>query len=104
MNDGYKIIFSTEALHDLKEAKYWYEEQQQGLGKRLVNDVKRVVNKISKNPYFASVRFENIRTPFCKTFPYSIHYEIDEVENLCRIVSIFHHSRKPYWLKDLDDN
>jgi Txe/YoeB family toxin of Txe-Axe toxin-antitoxin module len=103
MKDEYKIVFSAEALLDLKEAKFWYEHQNKGLGKKLVNDVKMLINKISANPYFASVRFENIRTPFCKIFPYSVHYEIDEAEKLCRTISIFHHSRRPYW-KDLNMN
>ena len=100
MKDDYKIIFSAEAMMDLKDAEFWYETQQKGLGKRLVADVKSVVNKISNNPHFASIRFENIRTPFCKIFPYSIHYEIDEAEKLIRIISIFHHSRRPYWIQD----
>jgi hypothetical protein len=46
------------------------------------------------------VKFEKIRTTACKKFPYSLHYEIDEENNLVRIVSIFHFSRKPYWLED----
>lgn len=96
----YKIIFSSAALIDLKEAKEWYDVQQKGLGKRLMNDVKDIATIIKHNPYHASLKFENIRTSACKIFPCSLHYEIDEENNLVRIVSIFHFSRRPYWLKD----
>ena len=69
----YKILFSLAALTDLKEAKHWYNNQQRGLGKRLVNDVKEATEAIKLNPYHSSIKFENIRTSACKTFPYSLH-------------------------------
>ena len=96
----YKLLFFPKALSDLEEARSWYNLhlQQKGLGKRLITDVKSVISSIKQNPYFASVKFENLRTAACKTFPYAIHYEIDEVNNIISIVSIFHFSRRPYWL------
>ncbi len=96
----YKILFSSAALSDLKEGKRWYNTQQKGLGERLMKDLKETTESIKLNPYHASVKFGNIRTVACKIFPYSLHYEIDEENNIVRIVSIFHFSRKPYWLKD----
>jgi hypothetical protein len=66
---NYKIIFSKGALKDLEEAKSWYNTQQKGLGKRLILDVKNTTGIIKRNPYFASVKFENIRTAACKIFP-----------------------------------
>lgn len=96
----YKLLFSIKALYDLEEASSWYNLQQRGLGKRLTGDVKNAIASIKQNPYLAPVKFENIRTVAFKTFPYAIHYEIDEVNTTIRIVSIFHFSRRPYWLDD----
>ncbi|MEP6512421.1 MAG: hypothetical protein ABJA79_01035 [Parafilimonas sp.] len=70
------------------------------MGKRLINDVKETTSAIARNPHYASVKFENIRTASCKIFPYSLHFEMDEENGLVRVVSIFHFSRKPYWVKD----
>ena len=98
MKNSYSIVFSPLALLDLKEAKQWYNVQQKGLGNRLVEDVKAIIESIKRNPEFASIKFENVRTAACKSFPYSIHYEIDKMDQLVRIVAIFHFSRKPYWL------
>jgi plasmid stabilization system protein ParE len=95
----YKIIFSKDALADIKEAKEWYNQQQKGLGKRLVADVKTVVNDIKLNPFYASIKYQNIRTASCKTFPYAVHYELNESLKLIYIVAIFHFSRKPFWLE-----
>ena len=98
MKSNYKIIFSASALQDINEAKQWYNTQQKGLGNRLVQDVKIVIEAIKRNPEFASIKFESIRTASCKIFPYSVHYELDENNQLIRVISIFHFSRKPYWL------
>ena len=95
---SYKIVYSPEALIDLQEACSWYNLQQKDLGKRLISDVRKTVASIKQNPHFASIKFSNIRTAACTSFPYSIHYEIDESESLVRIISIFHFSRRPYWI------
>ncbi len=70
----YKVLFSSAALNDLKDAKAWYNSQQRGLGKRLIKDVKETTSAIALNPHYASIKFENIRTASCKIFPYSLHF------------------------------
>jgi hypothetical protein len=97
MNKNYRLLFSPKALADIEEGRIWYNLQQKGLGNRLIAEVKNVITSIKRNPYFASVKFENIRTAACKTFPYAVHYEIDENQNTVRILSIFHFNRRPYW-------
>lgn len=98
--NAYEVTFSRRALQDLNEARSWYNLQQRGLGKRMIADVKTIVASIKQNPCFASIKFDNIRTAARHTFPYSIHYEIDEANNLIRIVSVFHFNRRPYWLNE----
>lgn len=94
-----KVSFSYGALNDLKEARKWYNLQQKGLGKRLTEDVKKTTLSIERNPYYASVKYDNIRTASCNKFPYALHYEIDEENSLVRIVAVFHFSRNPFWLE-----
>lgn len=99
---SYTIVYSAEALRDVKEATAWYNAQQNGLGKRFKEEIKSLIAAILQNPFLTSVKYETIRTVACKIFPYSIHYEVDEVESIIRIISIFHFSRKPRWLSDDD--
>ncbi len=49
----------------------WYNFTTKGLGKRLIADVKNVIASIKQKPYFAFVKFDNIRTAACKTFPHA---------------------------------
>jgi hypothetical protein len=43
-----KIVFSSAALADIKEAAAWYNAQQKGLGKRLKEDIKLVLSYLIK--------------------------------------------------------
>ena len=97
----YKVVFSKKSLLETDEARRWYNKQQHGLGKKFVTDVRDVIKDIKANPFFASAKFETIRTAACKIFPYTVHYEIDEKDNFVRIVSVFHISRRPYWMEDI---
>ncbi len=96
----YKIIFSSAALTDIKEAASWYNSQQKSLGKRFKQEVKTAISYILSNPFHASIKYETIRTVACRIFPYSIHYEVNEAESIIRVISIFHFSRKPNWLTE----
>ena len=97
---SYKIIFLSDSLTDLKEANKWYNKQQAGLGKRLVADVRLSVSIIRQNPFIGSVKYMNIRTVTCSTFPYNIHYSIDALKGIVIITSIFHLHRNPFWDKE----
>lgn len=99
-NKSYRIVYSHIAKQEIKEAAEWYNKQQKGLGKYLTDDITILQNKIRNNPFFASVEYDVIRSSSCKRFPYSIHYYIDEKRNRIVVLSFFHFSKKPYWLKE----
>lgn len=96
----FKIIFSPEALVDLKEAKKWYNLQQKGLGEKLVEDVRNATAATKKNPYHASEKYNFVRMASCKIFPYALHYVIDVEQLLVRVTAVFHFSRKPFWMEE----
>ena len=91
----YKIVFSDIALTDIKHAKAWYNLQQKGLGKRLAADIKQTSSSIELNPFFASIKYNDVRTALCKKFPYALHYKIYQEQNLVFVTSVFHTSREP---------
>lgn len=97
---SYSIVYSHNAVQEIKEAKEWYNNQGKGLVKNLSNDIKNLQTSIKNNPFFASFEYNEIRSSSCKHFPYKMHYYIDEKRYLVVILSFFHHSREPYWLKE----
>jgi plasmid stabilization system protein ParE len=97
INLKFKIIYSALSKVELQEAVLWYNKQKKYSGKKLKADVKNTVGKIIQNPNFTSVKYDTTHVAALRTFPYTIHYEIDFDNKLIRIISIFHTSRKPKW-------
>lgn len=57
----YQVIFSPLALNDIEQAVGYYNEQQHGVGKRFAVQIQVTLNAIKKNPFFASVRYDDVR-------------------------------------------
>ena len=88
-----KIFLTTEAKLDIKEASYWYEEKEKGLGRRFTTVIREEIAFISKNPESIALRYKEIHTCVVSVFPYMIHYYIDN--NRLVIVGILHTSLSP---------
>lgn len=73
----YTAIFSDKALMELDNAVDWYDLQSFGLGEKFLNAIEKVLVSIERNPYFASIQYDEVRVAYCKKFPYGIHYEIN---------------------------
>ncbi len=91
----YTLVYFDETLQDVKEARQWYKQQQDGLEKRFSKSVKSALTKIRKAPEINSIRFKQIRFQHLETFPYVIHYYVDEEINLIVITAIIHKARHP---------
>jgi len=95
----FEILIEPEAIEDIQKGIDWYNEQQIGLGKKFYTDVKSTLKKLTSNPFF-QIRYDNVRCLPLKTFPFMIHFTINEKENLVMIHAIFNTSRDPsIWTK-----
>jgi plasmid stabilization system protein ParE len=91
----YKLIYFDEARLDVREAKAWYKKQKEGLEKRFAQAIKSAIKHLAKMPTANAVRYKNIRIAHPKTFPYAIHYYIDDAASCIAIVAIAHSARHP---------
>jgi plasmid stabilization system protein ParE len=80
---------------DVEKAKRWYYDQNPDtdLEERFADSIKEVIRKLHKNPYRYNLRFENIRVAHPKTFPYGVHFFIDEDKKQITIIGIFHNKQ-----------
>jgi plasmid stabilization system protein ParE len=90
-----KKVISAFAKADLSDVSKWYENQQKGLGKRFLNEMKDAFDIICKNPVGFPIRYDNYRIYYTKIFPYGIHYQYIDINNEIRIKAIFHTARNP---------
>ena len=94
---NFAVIFSPIAIDDAEQAVDYYEEKQAGLGKRFAGQLKNTLNSIKRNPFFASVRYDDIRCAAVKKFPYLVHYHINEKELIVTIVAVYSTYKEPLW-------
>ena len=92
---------NAEAEEEIRAAIVWYENERQGLGRELWDEVKATVDLISQYPEIGSVvnrakvRGTARRVPL-RRFPYFVVYRerLDYIE----LVALAHTSRRPgYW-------
>lgn len=91
----YKSIILSLAIQDIKEAAIWYNSKQKDLGKKFTQKIRLKVDLICKHPRAFTIRYENTRTAILDTFPYMIHYTIDESQKTIIISAVFHTSLNP---------
>lgn len=93
----YEIIFSPYALEDLDTACDYYRQINQELEKKFLLVLDSKIKEIHTNPFFATIKFDEIRCASLKKFPYSIFYSIDTSTETVIINTIFFAKQKPFW-------
>ncbi len=90
------VIFSPVAIDEVEQTIDYYEERQSGLGKRFAAQLQLTLNAIKRNPFFASVLYDNIRCAGIKKFPYLVHYNIDDDE-LVTVIAVYSTYKESLW-------
>ncbi|MGJ3235692.1 type II toxin-antitoxin system RelE/ParE family toxin [Marivirga sp.] len=75
---NYALIVRPEAELDILESSQWYEEKQENLGLRFLDEVEDKIRLITQNPLHYQVRYKNIRLALLNHFPYAIHFLVDQ--------------------------
>ena len=93
-----KIEILHAAEEELSEAISYYEEIEPGLGIRLKDEVRAVIQWIGENPEKPRLRPQGYRRVNLKVFRYYIPYFV--WNNAVWILAVAHGARRPeYWLE-----
>jgi plasmid stabilization system protein ParE len=85
-----------EAEEELRAAARFYEGEQQGLGRALIQEVRRAFRFIREYPLAARVERGEVRVRTIARFPYRIYYRARPDEIL--VIAIGHRRRRPgFW-------
>ncbi len=91
-----RLIFHPEAKAEFREAAAFYEKRRIGLGQEFFGEVRKIVDKIRRNPLRCSFISPAYRCCRVKRFPYGIVYRVDDGEVF--VAAVMHFKRKPgYW-------
>ena len=96
-------VFDPDARTEFLDAVRYYEECQEGLGRRFRIAIETAVQHVSETPFLYRSVIPPFRRYLLPKFPYSILYSIEP--DHIRIIAVAHNKRKPgYWLKRIDDS
>jgi len=90
---AYSTLFSNKAHKEVLASWSWYEERQQGLGDRFLEEIQLKIQKIQENPEQFAAKYKYYRETAVSIFPVLIIYKIDKKSKLIRIISVFHTAR-----------
>ncbi len=90
---AYDLLIQTEAVLEIREAFEWYEEQKEGLGYELIEEIEACYQALIINPERYSFINQTYRRIKTNRFPYLLVYEIDGNDII--INSVRHVKRKP---------
>lgn len=91
----FQVVILPLARDDIREAAKWYNSKLMGLGVRFTKEIREKVKFISGNPYACAIRHGFTRTAVLRSFPFLIHYSIDNKKKLIIISAVLHTSRNP---------
>jgi hypothetical protein len=89
------VEYNPEFFNDLVQAVDWYNDKQNGLGKRFFNQVRKQMAKLSMSALLFPVKYDNIRCVRIQKFPYLVHYRVNEQTSTVRVEALFHTHRNP---------
>jgi hypothetical protein len=91
---------------EARDAARWYDDHQEGLGDRFLDEYAAALEKIEENPLWFG-RLETVTTSkeirrcLLKRFPYYIVYEL--AQNEVVVLAVAHARRRPnYWVERLN--
>jgi mRNA-degrading endonuclease RelE of RelBE toxin-antitoxin system len=87
------ILYLDIVYNDIIAAKQWYADQQKDLDKKFTEAVKETITDIINMPTAFAVKYRNVRIAHTKTFPYNVHFYIDEKNDQIVFIGIIHSRR-----------
>ena len=82
------------AHEDFDDAIFWYEEQERGLGRKLIHAINEALSRIQLSPFsFPVIHGMNVRRAVVGKFPFLIIF-VPESERIF-VYAVFHTCRNP---------
>jgi plasmid stabilization system protein ParE len=74
---SYKVVLSVKAKRDIYESKKYYQKISQELENSFNVELIKTIDAIKDNPILFQVRYKVFRIAFTKTFPFGVHFFVE---------------------------
>ena len=97
----FELRIHPKVFEDVLEAEEYFNSKQNRLGMRFKNSASKQILELTTRAFHHAVKYKNIRCAKVSSFPYLIHYEVDEKAKVVFVHAILCAYRDPtmYWRK-----
>ena len=96
-----KLILHELARKELRDAAFYYDDQQETLGDDFIDEINCGIQQITKHPKAWPTIYPNTKAYQIKRFGYRIFYSVSAKEIV--VLAICHCARRPfYWIERLN--
>ena len=89
----FKILFTPGATNDVNQDIDWYEQKEEGLSFKYLDDLNKTTNHAAENPNLYAKDKLCIRKALFKLFKHSVFFKVKEEEDLITVAAVVHQSR-----------
>ncbi|MBF7092768.1 hypothetical protein IUY40_14625 [Flavobacterium sp. ALJ2] len=90
----FEIIVLLRADLEVDEIAEYYESLSNNLGTKFVNEYQDYVETLKTFPFFEE-KYNIVRTLPLKSFPYTIHFTVDEEEKIVSVQAVTSNYQNP---------
>lgn len=96
-----QVLFSPQAQAEFEDAARYYDEQRQGLGDELRQEMRNFLSRLRQTPLSFPVEGGDIRRLILARFPYKLLYSVES--DYIYVIAVAHRRRSPdYWIDRID--
>ncbi|PQJ80277.1 type II toxin-antitoxin system RelE/ParE family toxin [Polaribacter porphyrae] len=97
----YKIKYTKESISELNKAFTFYRSKELDLGQRFKKSFQKIKLELKENPkLFKQVENNHRRAILSSSFPFTVHYLVNEKTRIVKIIGVFHQSRNLELVKE----
>jgi toxin ParE1/3/4 len=90
---AFRLKFSARALHEIGEAREWYELQSPGLGEEFIAAMELQLKRLEQAPLLYAEIIPKVRRALLPRFPFGLFYAVRG--NLIHVLAVLHDARHP---------
>jgi hypothetical protein len=94
----FSIRIENDAIQDIQNGITYYEEQQNGLGRKFHIFIKEAIEVLTYSPFF-KVYHKNVLCLTLLRFPFSIFFTVNQETSTVNILAILHQALEPNKIK-----
>lgn len=87
------IRIQPSAQSHIREAFEWYEQQREGLGLQLLDEIEALLSRIAEHPGMHPIHRDEIHKALARRFPYLLFYIVEP--DAVVVIAFLHAHRDP---------